>query len=164
MLVNEIINARDLPVMEFDGIIVGGGGAGMRASLQLAESGLNTAVISKVFPTRSHTVSAQGGITCAIQSDDPDDDWRWHRFDTVKGSDYIGDQEALEYMCSEGPKAVFDLSIWVCHFLEQRKEEFIKDHLADNRKITERAVRLLGHVQRQTELDIAFYILFIRRI
>ena len=109
MLVNEIINARDLPVMEFDGIIVGGGGAGMRASLQLAESGLNTAVISEVFPTRSHTVSAQGGITCAIQSDDPDDDWRWHMFDTVKGSDYIGDQEAIEYMCSEGPKAVFEL-------------------------------------------------------
>ena len=109
MLVNEIINARELPVMEFDGIIVGGGGAGMRASLQLAESGLNTAVISKVFPTRSHTVSAQGGITCAIQSDDPDDDWRWHMFDTVKGSDYKGDQEAIEYMCSEGPKAVFEL-------------------------------------------------------
>ena len=109
MLVNEIINAKDLPVMEFDGIIVGGGGAGMRASLQLAESGRNTAVISKVFPTRSHTVSAQGGITCAIQSDDPDDDWRWHMFDTVKGSDYIGDQEAIEYMCSEGPKAVFEL-------------------------------------------------------
>ena len=109
MLVNEVINEKDLPVMEFDGIIVGGGGAGMRASLQLAESGLNTAVISKVFPTRSHTVSAQGGITCAIQSDDPDDDWRWHMFDTVKGSDYIGDQEAIEYMCSEGPKAVFEL-------------------------------------------------------
>ena len=109
MLVNEVINAKDLPVMEFDGIIVCGGGAGMRASLQLAESGLNTAVISKVFPTRSHTVSAQGGITCAIQSDDPDDDWRWHMFDTVKGSDYIGDQEAIEYMCSEGPKAVFEL-------------------------------------------------------
>ena len=95
--------------MDFDAIIIGGGGAGLRASLQLAESGLNTAVISKVFPTRSHTVSAQGGITCAIQSDDPDDDWRWHMFDTVKGSDYIGDQEAIEYMCSEGPKAVFEL-------------------------------------------------------
>ena len=104
MKVNEIINPKDLPVMEFDSIIIGGGGAGLRASLQLAESGLNTAVISKVFPTRSHTVSAQGGITCAIQSDDPDDDWRWHMFDTVKGSDYIGDQEAIEYMCSEGPK------------------------------------------------------------
>ena len=109
MKVSEVINAKDLPVIDFDGIIIGGGGAGLRASLQLAESGLNTAVISKVFPTRSHTVSAQGGITCAIQSDDPDDDWRWHMFDTVKGSDYIGDQEAIEYMCSEGPKAVFEL-------------------------------------------------------
>ncbi len=95
--------------MEFDGVIVGGGGAGMRAALQLAQSGLKTAVISKVFPTRSHTVSAQGGITCAIASDDPDDDWRWHMYDTVKGSDYIGDQDAIEYMCSEGPQAVYEL-------------------------------------------------------
>ena len=109
MKVDEIINGKDLPAMDFDSIIIGGGGAGMRASLQLAESGLNIAVISKVFPTRSHTVSAQGGITCAIQSDDPDDDWRWHMFDTVKGSDYIGDQDAIEYMCNEGPKAVFEL-------------------------------------------------------
>lgn len=95
--------------MEFDGVIVGGGGSGMRASLQLAQSGLKTAVITKVFPTRSHTVSAQGGITCAIASDDPNDDWRWHMYDTVKGSDYIGDQAAIEYMCSEGPQAVFEL-------------------------------------------------------
>ena len=95
--------------MEFDGLIVGGGGSGMRASLQIAQSGLKTAVITKVFPTRSHTVSAQGGITCAIASDDPNDDWRWHMYDTVKGSDYIGDQDAIEYMCSEGPQAVFEL-------------------------------------------------------
>ena len=95
--------------LDFDGVIVGGGGSGLRASLQLAQSGLNTAVITKVFPTRSHTVSAQGGITCAIASDDPDDDWRWHMYDTVKGSDYIGDQDAIEYMCSEGPQAVFEL-------------------------------------------------------
>ncbi len=95
--------------LEFDGVIVGGGGAGLRAALQLAQSGLKTAVISKVFPTRSHTVSAQGGITCAIASDDPNDDWRWHMYDTVKGSDYIGDQDAIEYLCSEGPQAVFEL-------------------------------------------------------
>jgi len=81
----------------------------MRAALQLAQSGYNTAVITKVFPTRSHTVSAQGGITCAIASDDPSDDWRWHMYDTVKGSDYIGDQDAIEYMCSEGPQTVFEL-------------------------------------------------------
>lgn len=95
--------------MSYDAIVIGGGGSGLRAALQLAESGLNTAVVSKVFPTRSHTVSAQGGITCAIASADPDDDWRWHMYDTVKGSDYIGDQDAIEYMCSVGPEAVFEL-------------------------------------------------------
>ncbi len=98
-----------LRTISFDGVIVGGGGSGLRAALQLSQSGYKTAVISKVFPTRSHTVSAQGGITCAIASADPNDDWRWHMYDTVKGSDYIGDQDAIEYMCSEGPQAVFEL-------------------------------------------------------
>ncbi|GHC31124.1 succinate dehydrogenase flavoprotein subunit [Aidingimonas halophila] len=95
--------------LTFDAIIIGGGGSGLRAALELAKSGKKTAVLSKVFPTRSHTVSAQGGITCAIASADPNDDWRWHMYDTVKGGDYITDQEAAEYMCSEGPKAVFEL-------------------------------------------------------
>ncbi|MBY5930893.1 succinate dehydrogenase flavoprotein subunit [Halomonas sp. DP8Y7-1] len=95
--------------LTFDAIIIGGGGAGLRAALELAKSGKKTAVLSKVFPTRSHTVSAQGGITCAIASADPNDDWRWHMYDTVKGGDYITDQDAAEYMCSEGPKAVFEL-------------------------------------------------------
>ena len=95
--------------MSFDAVVIGGGGAGMRASLQMAQSGFKTACLTKVFPTRSHTVSAQGGITCAIASADPNDDWRWHMYDTVKGSDYIGDQDAIEYMCSVGPEAVFEL-------------------------------------------------------
>lgn len=95
--------------LSFDAIVIGGGGAGMRAGLQLSSSGYKTAVVTKVFPTRSHTVSAQGGITCAIGSSDPNDDWRWHMYDTVKGSDYIGDQDAIEYMCSVGPEAVFEL-------------------------------------------------------
>jgi succinate dehydrogenase / fumarate reductase flavoprotein subunit len=99
----------NLRTISFDAVIVGGGGAGMRASLELAKSGFKTAVVTKVFPTRSHTVSAQGGITCAIASEDPNDDWRWHMYDTVKGSDYIGDQDAIEYMCSVGPEAVFEL-------------------------------------------------------
>ena len=94
---------------QFDVVIVGGGGSGLRASLEISKSGLEVAVVSKVFPTRSHTVAAQGGITCAIASADPNDDWRWHMFDTVKGSDYIGDQNAIEYMCSEGPNAIFEL-------------------------------------------------------
>ncbi|MBV1911036.1 MAG: succinate dehydrogenase flavoprotein subunit [Kangiellaceae bacterium] len=97
-----------IPVLSFDAVIVGGGGAGMRASLQLAKSGQKVALISKVFPTRSHTVSAQGGITVAL-GNTHEDDWRWHMYDTVKGSDYIGDQDAIEYMCQEGPAAVIEL-------------------------------------------------------
>ncbi|NVK23144.1 MAG: succinate dehydrogenase flavoprotein subunit [Kangiellaceae bacterium] len=97
-----------IPTYTFDAVIVGGGGAGMRASLQLAQSGQKVALISKVFPTRSHTVSAQGGITVALGNSHPDD-WRWHMFDTVKGSDYIGDQDAIEYMCENGPAAVYEL-------------------------------------------------------
>ena len=99
----------DIEVLEFDALIVGGGGSGLSAAYRLAQSSLKVAVVSKVFPTRSHTVSAQGGITCAIASDDPNDDWRWHMYDTVKGSDYIGDQNAIEYMCQVGPEVVFEL-------------------------------------------------------
>ena len=95
---------------EFDAIIIGAGGAGMRASLQLANSGLKVALISKVFPTRSHTVSAQGGITAALGNADADgDDWRWHMYDTVKGADYIGDQDCIEYLCKTAPEAVYEL-------------------------------------------------------
>ena len=103
------IKGQQVSEKSFDVLIVGGGGSGLRAALEISKSGLEVAVISKVFPTRSHTVAAQGGITCAIASADPDDDWRWHMFDTIKGSDYIGDQDAIEYMCSEGPEAVFEL-------------------------------------------------------
>ncbi|QAX81988.1 succinate dehydrogenase flavoprotein subunit [Candidatus Pseudomonas adelgestsugas] len=98
-----------IPTLSFAAVIIGGGGAGMCTSLQLARGSHKIAVITKVFPTRSHTVSAQGGITCAIASADPNDDWRWHMYDTVKGSDYIGDQDAIEYMCQEGPATVFEL-------------------------------------------------------
>jgi len=93
----------------FDAVIVGGGGAGLRASIELAQSGLNVAVISKVFPTRSHTVSAQGGINAALGNTDGDDDWRWHMYDTVVGSDFLGDQEAIEYMCKHAPETIYEL-------------------------------------------------------
>jgi succinate dehydrogenase / fumarate reductase flavoprotein subunit len=92
----------------FDAIIIGAGGAGMRAALQLANSGMKVALLSKVFPTRSHTVSAQGGITVALGNAE-DDDWRWHMYDTVKGADYIGDQDCIEYLCKTGPEAVYEL-------------------------------------------------------
>ncbi|HCW6771017.1 TPA: succinate dehydrogenase flavoprotein subunit [Legionella pneumophila] len=92
----------------FDAVIIGAGGAGMRAALQMTNSGLKVALLSKVFPTRSHTVSAQGGITAALGNAD-EDDWRWHMYDTVKGADYIGDQDCIEYLCKTGPEAVYEL-------------------------------------------------------
>ncbi len=103
-----------IAVQQFDAIVVGAGGAGMQAAFQLAQSGFKTAAISKVFPTRSHTVSAQGGIAAAlgnVEHDDglPSDDWKWHTYDTVKGSDYIGDQEAIEFMCENAPQAIIEL-------------------------------------------------------
>src|SRR5262245_4267092 len=93
---------------EYDVVVVGAGGAGLRATLGLAEAGLQTANITKVFPTRSHTVAAQGGISAALGNMAPDD-WRWHMYDTVKGSDWLGDQDAIEYMCREGPAAVIEI-------------------------------------------------------
>ncbi len=92
----------------FDAVIVGAGGAGMRAAVSLAESGLKTAVISKVFPTRSHTVAAQGGVSASLGNSEPDD-WRWHMYDTVKGSDWLGDQDAIEFMCKQAPQVVVEL-------------------------------------------------------
>jgi len=92
----------------YDVVVVGAGGAGLRATVGLAEAGLSTACISKVFPTRSHTVAAQGGISAAL-GNMGEDDWRWHMYDTVKGSDWLGDQNAIEYMCKEAPAAVIEL-------------------------------------------------------
>ncbi len=94
---------------QFDAVIVGGGGAGLRAALQLANSGLKVACLSKVFPTRSHTVSAQGGINAALGNTDGYDDWRFHMYDTIKGSGYLGDQDAIEYMCKHAPATVYEL-------------------------------------------------------
>jgi len=92
----------------YDIVVVGAGGAGLRATFGLAEAGFNTACITKVFPTRSHTVAAQGGISAAL-GNMGDDDWRWHMYDTIKGSDWLGDQDAIEYMCKEAPDAVIEL-------------------------------------------------------
>ena len=93
---------------KFDAVIVGGGGAGLRAAVELARGGLRTAVVSKLFPTRSHTVAAQGGISAALGNVTPDN-WHWHMYDTVKGSDYLGDQDAIEYMCRHAADAVYEL-------------------------------------------------------
>lgn len=97
-----------VPTYNFDALIVGGGGAGLRAALELSQSGLKVAVLSKVFPTRSHTVSAQGGINAALGNIEPDD-WKWHMYDTVVGSDFLGDQDAIEYMCKNAPETIIEL-------------------------------------------------------
>ncbi len=97
-----------IPVRKFDAVIVGAGGAGMRASLQLAQAGYKVAVLSKVFPTRSHTVAAQGGIGASL-GNMGEDNWLWHMYDTIKGSDYLGDQDAIEFLCREAPKVVIEL-------------------------------------------------------
>ena len=97
-----------LPVRKFDAVIVGAGGSGMRASLELAHAGLRVAVLSKVFPTRSHTVAAQGGIGAAL-GNMGEDHWIWHMYDTIKGSDYLGDQDAIEFMCRMAPEVVIEL-------------------------------------------------------
>ena len=92
----------------YDAIVLGAGGAGLRATTGLCEKGLNVACISKLFPTRSHTVAAQGGINAAL-GNITKDDWRWHFYDTVKGSDWLGDQDAIHYMCKEAPNVVLEL-------------------------------------------------------
>lgn len=97
-----------LPRRQFDVVVVGAGGAGMRCSLQLAQAGLSVAVLSKVFPTRSHTVAAQGGVSASL-GNMSEDHWYWHMYDTVKGSDWLGDQDAIEFMCREAPNAVYEL-------------------------------------------------------
>jgi succinate dehydrogenase / fumarate reductase flavoprotein subunit len=104
----------------FDVVVVGAGGSGLRAALGAAQAGLKTACISKVFPTRSHTVAAQGGISAAL-GNMGEDDWRWHMFDTVKGSDWLGDQDAIQYLCQNAPAAVYELEHWGVPF--SRTEE-----------------------------------------
>ncbi|AOF81845.1 succinate dehydrogenase, flavoprotein subunit [Methyloversatilis sp. RAC08] len=96
------------PIRKFDAVIVGAGGAGLRAAIQLSEAGLRTAVLSKVFPTRSHTVAAQGGVAASLGNSE-EDHWHWHMYDTIKGSDWLGDQDAIEFMCRKANEVVIEL-------------------------------------------------------
>src|SRR5258708_3048141 len=115
-------NGHAYPIEDdtYDVIVVGAGGAGLRAVVGCSEAGLRTACISKVFPTRSHTVAAQGGIAASL-GNMGEDDWRWHMYDTVKGSDWLGDQDAIEYLCRNAPAAVYELEHWGLPF--SRTEE-----------------------------------------
>lgn len=101
-------NSYNIKTHEFDVVVVGAGGAGLRAAFGMAQSGLSTACVTKVFPTRSHTVAAQGGISAAL-GNMGEDDWRWHMYDTIKGSDWLGDQDAIEYMCKNAAASVIEL-------------------------------------------------------
>jgi succinate dehydrogenase / fumarate reductase, flavoprotein subunit len=116
------LNGRAYPIEDhsYDVVVVGAGGSGLRAVVGCSEAGLKTACVTKVFPTRSHTVAAQGGIAAAL-SNMGEDDWRWHMYDTVKGADWLGDQDAIEYMCREAPQAVYELEHWGLPF--SRREE-----------------------------------------
>ena len=120
--VSPVQNGKAYPITDhsFDVVVVGAGGAGLRATVGCAQAGLRTACISKVFPTRSHTVAAQGGISASLGNMGPDD-WRWHMYDTVKGSDWLGDQDAIEYLCRNAPEAVYELEHWGVPF--SRTEE-----------------------------------------
>src|SRR5437016_2218031 len=117
-----MVNGRAYPIEDhtYDVVVVGAGGAGLRAVVGCSEAGLKTACITKVFPTRSHTVSAQGGIADAL-GNMGEDDWRWHMYDTVKGADWLGDQDAIEYMCRSAPEAVYELEHWGLPF--SRRED-----------------------------------------
>src|SRR5918992_1189491 len=115
-------NGRAYPIEDhsYDVVVVGAGGSGLRAVVGCSEAGLKTACITKVFPTRSHTVAAQGGIAAAL-GNMSEDDWRWHMYDTVKGADWLGDQDAIEYLCRNAPEAVYELEHWGLPF--SRREE-----------------------------------------
>lgn len=113
----------------YDVVVVGAGGSGLRAALGAAQAGLKTACISKVFPTRSHTVAAQGGISASL-GNMGQDDWRWHMYDTVKGSDWLGDQDAIEYLCREAPPPCTSWSTGACRFRAPKTAKSISAPLA----------------------------------
>ena len=128
MTISPMIGGISYPITEhtYDVVVVGAGGSGLRATVGCAEAGLVTACITKVFPTRSHTVAAKGGIAASLGNQGPDD-WRWHMYDTVKGSDWLGDQDAIEFFCRNAPDAVLELGHYGMPF-----------HRADDGKIYQR--------------------------
>lgn len=121
-------NYSNIQTLSFDSVIVGGGGSGMRAAYQLAQAGLKVAVLTKVFPTRSHTVAAQGGIGASL-GNMQEDNWHYHFYDTVKGSDWLGDQDAIEFMTREAPKVVYELEHLGMPLTVTKMVRFISVHL-----------------------------------
>lgn len=127
---------------------MGAGGASLRAAVGLAESGLETAVVTKLFPTKSHTVAAQGGINAAL-GNMTKGDWRWHMYDTVKGSDWLGDQDAIHYMCKETPRAICELEEYGMPLVRLRMISYTKDRSVVKASNTATEVR---HAERRVSL------------
>ena len=134
----------------YDVVVVGAGGSGLRATLGAAQAGLKTACVTKVFPTRSHTVAAQGGIAASLGNMGPDD-WRWHMYDTVKGSDWLGDQDSIEYLCRHAPDAVYELEHWGMPFSRNEDGKIISVPLADTQRNLAKARRFSALARRLTE-------------
>ena len=143
------MTAYPYEVHEYDVVVVGAGGAGLRATLGMAEQGLRTACVTKVFPTRSHTVAAQGGIAASLGNMGPDS-WQWHMYDTVKGSDWLGDTDAMEYLAREAPKAVYELEHYGVPFSRTEEGRSISAPLAATRPNTVKALRFSAPVPPQT--------------
>lgn len=146
----------------YDTVVVGAGGSGLRATMGSAEAGLKTACITKVFPTRSHTVAAQGGIAASLGNNTPDH-WTWHMYDTVKGSDWLGDQDAIEYLVREAPQAVYELEHAVCHSLVTKMARSISARLAATCRISALAHQCSAPVQRRTGPATLCFMLCINR-
>ena len=141
---------------EYDVVVLGAGGSGLRAAVGLSEAGLKTACISKVFPTRSHTSAAQGGISAAL-GNMGEDDWRWHMYDTVKGADWLGDQDSIEYLCKEAPKAVLELEKYGVPFSRTEDGKIYQRPFGGMTKIMEMEL-YKELVLQQTELVMQFSI------
>lgn len=145
-------------------MVVGAGGAGLRAAFGLVEQGFKTACISKLFPTRSHTVAAQGGINAAL-GNMHEDDWRWHAYDTVKGSDWLGDQDAIHYMCREAPEAILELESYGLPFSRTKEGKIYQRAFGGQSKEYGKGNNLniqnkhIEHAQSLIELDTLCFIL-----
>jgi len=149
-------------IKKFDAVIVGAGGSGLRAALQLSNAGHNVAVLSKVFPTRSHTVAAQGGIGASL-SNMGEDSWKWHMYDTIKGSDWLGDQDSIEFLCREAPEVVLELEHFGMPFDRNNDGTIYQRPLVDICKILAKVQRYKDHVVLLIEPDMPCFILSINR-
>ncbi len=143
------MTAYPYEVHDYDVVVVGAGGAGLRATLGMAEQGLRTACVTKVFPTRSHTVAAQGGIAASLGNMGPDS-WQWHMYDTVKGSDWLGDTDAMEYLAREAPKALYELEHYGCRFRAPKRARSISARSAGTRPNSAKARRCSAPVPPPT--------------